>query len=207
MAVDRRDVIRYADHPGTLVTSVFLPGLRHMAEHGDESWLGRGFSTWFHAELIEALDEDQATETLAAIVRTPEIDHGAAHVVAAIAKRWHGLVLLFFGERERIGAGEERPSGFTPVPHSIEDGMKEALAAHPDQLLAAARDWFRLDADGFEYGGGRLVARTFPELEDAFAGKLVAIVRDGDRGDVAFVVAILNAYKGRRSSFLLPELA
>lgn len=188
--------IRYADHPGTLVTSVFMPGLRHMAAHGDESWLGRGFSTWFHAELIEALDYDQATETLAAIVQTPEIDHGAAHVVAAIAKRWHGLVLMFFGERERIGAGNERPSGFSPIPYSIEDELRDALAAHPDELLTAARDWFRLDADGFEYGGGRLVARTFPELDDGIAEKLVAIVRDGDRDDVAFVVAILNAYEG-----------
>ncbi|WP_417319679.1 hypothetical protein [Erythrobacter aureus] len=188
--------LRYAEHPGTLVTSVFMPALRHMKAHGDGRWLGRGFSEWFHAELIETLDEEQASETLSAIVRTPEIDDGAAHVVAAVTKRWHGLALGFFDERELIAASDDPPSGFRSFPYSIEDSMRDAFAAQAGELLVAARNWFDRNAGGFEYGGGRLVARTFPDLDDPFIDKLVAIVRHGNRDDVAFAVAILNAYEG-----------
>jgi hypothetical protein len=62
--------IRFRDHPGMLVISVFMPGLRHMAAHGDTSWLGLGLSTWYNAELVEALDEAQARETLTAMRNT-----------------------------------------------------------------------------------------------------------------------------------------
>jgi hypothetical protein len=188
--------LRFNEHPGTLVARVFMPTLRHMAHHHDTSWLGHGLSTWFHAELIESLDEDQATETLAAIVYIPELDHGASHVVAAIAKKWHHRVLAFLSERERIEASDERPSGYRAVPFAIEDDMREALAAHPDDLIAMARTWFDAHPGPFEWSGGRMIARTFPELDETFTEKLVAIVADGRLDDAAFVVAILNGYEG-----------
>lgn len=188
--------IRFREHPGTLVTSVFMPGLRHMAAHGDTSWLGRGLSTWYHAELVEALDEAQVRETLAAMVRVPEIADGASHVAAAIAKRWHALVLDFLGERERIAACADRPEGFTAIPHSVEDELRTSLSAHPGDLLATARRWFDDNPDGFEWGGGRLVARIFPELAEPLAGRLHAIVAEGGRDEAAFAVAILNGYEG-----------
>jgi hypothetical protein len=126
----------------------------------------------------------------------PEIADGASHVAAAISKRWHPLVLDFLGERERIAAGDDRPNGFTAFPHSIEDELRAALSAHPGDLLAVARRWFDDNPDGFEWGGGRLVAGVFPELAEPFAGKLHAIVAEGGRDEAAFAVAILNGYEG-----------
>lgn len=203
--VDDRDAVqtamavagsRFADHPGTLIANVFMPALAHMAANDDTTWLGRGFSTWYHAELIEALDEEQAATVLAAIVRTPEIEHGAAHVVAAIAKHWHLRVLAFFGEREEISASGDRLDSYSAIPYSIEDGMRDTLAAHPDDVLDAARGWCERNRGTFEYCGGRLVARVFPDLADPFVEKLMAVIVDGGRDDIAFVVAILNGFEG-----------
>ncbi len=205
IADDDRDAVRtamsvagtrFADHPGTLIDQVFMPALRHMAAKDDASWLGRGFSTWYHAELIEALDEEQASETLSAIVSVPEIDHGAAHVVAAIAKRWHQMVLDFFGTRQDIGDSDDRPASFSAVPFSIEDVLQTALAAYPEDFLASARKWFDGHRDLFEYYGGRLFARVFPDLPDAVAELLKDIIAGGDRDDIAFVAALLNGFEG-----------
>lgn len=200
--VDDREALRMAmlaserqftDHPGELITNVFMPILNHMAAVEDTSWVGRG---WHETALIEALTEEQADAVLFALRPVPKIDTGAARVVTAIAKHWPLCVLAFFDARDITSASEGCPDDYRTLPSSIKDGMRDALAAYPDDILAVARHWFDRNPTFFKYYGGRFIAGVFPGMTEPLEEKLRSIVTDGMRDDIAFVVAILNGYKG-----------
>lgn len=188
--------LQFADHPDTLITTVFMPALNHMAAMGDITWVGSGSWPWLHARLIGALDEEQASIVLAALRLMPKIEGGADHIVTAIAKQWPQRVLTFFDDRDIISTSEGCPDGYRALPSSIKDGLRDALAAYPDDILAVARHWFGRNPILFKYYGGRFIAGVFPGMTEPLEEKLRSIVTEGMRNDIAFVIAILNGYKG-----------
>jgi hypothetical protein len=204
LVMDDRDAIRtamavagtrYATHPGQLIDRVFLPGLAYMHAAGDTSWVGRGFSSWIHGEIMAALSEDQAAQVLEALLRYPEIDHGAAYIIGAIARPWPGRVLTFLGERDALAASEERPDRYDAIPFSIGDELREPLALHPDLAVAETRSWYARNPRFFQYGGGHLVAALFPQVPSPLAEQL-DILLAGSRDDISFVLAVLNSFEG-----------
>lgn len=56
----------------------------------------------------------------------------------------------------------------------------------------------------YPYGGARTVVSIFPAVEGDMATCLLQIATEGDRGELAFLVALMEAYAGQQ--FLYPIL-
>lgn len=186
---------RFAQEPGSLVDQVFLPGLGHMHQANDTSWVGGGFSMWFYTEIIVALDEAQAAQVLNALLRYPEIEHGAASIVGSVATRWPRAVLQFFSERLGIGCMEDRIPRFRAVPYAMGDEMREALARHPEEMIAEVRTWLKRADPLYHYHAPRFIASVFPELRSPLAERLAALAA-GERTDIAFALEVLAGFEG-----------
>ena len=204
IAIDDRDAVRtamavagdrYRLQPGTLIEAVLMPALAHMQEYDDRSWIGRGFGSWYHGEIMTALSEVQATKVLIALLTYPEIEHGAAHIVGAIAKSWPEQVLTFFGGRDAIADSDARPDGFEAIPFSLDEVLATPLAAHADLVLAEVRGWYDREPQFFQYRGGRLVSSLYPNVAEPLAERLAALI-EGSRDDIGFVLEVLNAFEG-----------
>lgn len=186
---------RYRTQPGTLIETVLMPGLAHMQAQDDPSWIGRGFGSWYHGEIMTALSEAQASKVLIALLPYPEIEHGAAHIVGAIAKSWPGQVLSFFGGRDAIADSEARPDRFDAIPFSLDEVLATPLAAHPDLVLAEVQGWYEREPQGFIYRGGRLLSSLYPNVAEPLAERLSTLI-EGSRDNIGFVLEVLNAFEG-----------
>lgn len=147
------------------------------------------------------------SQLLQALVRCPELEHNCEYMVASVAKTFPVKVLRFIGERIQLGKSDAAPTGYEAVPfdpHMLRDALKAQLAASPDVALEEAQAWFQTDRLRFSYGGARTVVSIFPAVEGEVATCLMEIATDGDRGELAFLVALLEAYNGQQ--FLYPIL-
>jgi hypothetical protein len=116
-------------------------------------------------------------------------------------------VLRFIGERVQLGKSDAAPADYEAVPfdpYMLKDALKAELAASPEVVLKEAQAWFQTDRLRFPYGGARTVVSIFPTVEGEMAARLMQIATDGDRGELAFLVALLEAYNGQQ--FLYPIL-
>lgn len=188
-------VLQYPRHPGNLIEGGFLRAVRLMHAANDLSWMAMPWFSWLRSDIILALDEGQAKTVLDALLRFPDIEHGAEHVAGAIAKKWPALVMRFFGERLLVDDEEGKPERYDAIPFSVYE-LKRPLNAAPDTVLSETRRWFDRSPRFFEFHGGRLLASIFPDLSDGFADRLAAVIQGGKRDDLAFVLAVLNAFDG-----------
>ncbi len=186
----------FADHPGALVDTVFLPALSYLDAAGDFSWLHLPWQTWLRSPIIRALDEEQAGVVLGAFVRYPRLDNSAEYVVAAIAERWPARVVAFLGTRQAFSRTDDAPRHYDAVPYAVH-ALKDPLATSPDLMLEGARAWYDDAPQFFTYDGGRLLASVFPDLSGGFKEQLETLIDGGNEQDLAFVLAVLSAFSGR----------
>ena len=187
---------QFADHPGTLVDTVFLPALRYLDAAGDFGWLHLQWQTWFRSPIIGALDEEQAGVVLGALVRYPNLEYSAENVVAAIAERWPARVVAFLGTRQEFSRTDSAPRQYDAVPYAAHE-LKDPLSAAPEVMLKGARAWYDDAPQLFTYNGGRLLASVFPDLSEGLKEQLETFINGGDEQDLAFVLAVLSAFWGQ----------
>lgn len=194
-------------HPGTLISEVFMPAIVFLESSGKYDWLRWPWTSWLSKGIIEGLDEASAERLLQALVRCPELEHNCEYMVASVANNFPVKVLRFIGERIQLAKSDAAPADYEAVPfdpHMLRDALQAQLATSPDVVLEEAQAWFRADRLRFPYGGARTVVSIFPAVEGNVATCLMLIATDGDRGELAFLVALLEAYNGQQ--FLYPIL-
>lgn len=194
-------------HPGTLISEVFMPAIVFLEASGKYDWLRWPWTSWLSKGIVEGLDEASAERLLQALVRCPELEHNCEYMVASVARNYPVKVLRFIGERIQLGKSDAAPADYEAVPfdpHMLRDALQAQLAASPDVVLEEAQAWFQTDRLRFPYGGARTVVSIFPAVEGNMATSLLQIATDGDRGELAFLVALLEAYNGQQ--FLYPIL-
>lgn len=193
---------QYANHPGTLITTVFLPALGHLATLKDFSWIQMPWVSWLGCPIIESLDRDQAEVVLRTLLTYPHLEDAPEYIAASIAKNWPESAIEFLGQRQAFKRGTEAPANYDALPFSVYE-LQEPLAAVPHLMLAAARQWFDADPLLFPYDGGKFLASVFPNLANSLDECLVRIISDGDEGDFVFVLAVLSAFEGKKSVYEL----
>ena len=189
-------VSQFEAHPGTLIEDIFLPALRSLSATGDFSWIRMPWFSWFGSPIIRALNEEQGSVVLSALVSYPELEDGAEYIAAAIAERWPASVVAFIGNRQAFGRTDAAPPRYDAVPFAVHQ-LQAPLAAVPDIMLGAARTWFDDDPLHFSYDGGKLLASVFPDLSNGLDERLVALIADGNDEDMAFVLGVLSAFEGK----------
>jgi hypothetical protein len=195
-------VSQFATHPGTLVEEIFLPALRNLKAAGDFSWVRMPWFSWLGSPIIRALDEEQASVVLDALVAYPQLEYGAEYIAAAIAERWPESVVAFIGERQAFAETDAAPSRYDAVPFAVHQ-LQPPLAAAPDIMLAGARTWFDTNPRYFANDSGRLLASVFPDLSNGLEARLAALIAGGNEQDLAFVLGVLAAFEGKPRVFQL----
>ena len=152
--------------------------------------------SWLDSPIMLALDEDQASVVLGALVRCPTWEYEPEHVVGAIAKHWPARVLAFLGQRQAFARSEEAPRSYCAFPYAVHE-LKEPLAAAPDLMLDAARTWFDAEPKFFKYDGAKLLASVFPDLSNGLAERLAKLIACRDKQHLRFVLAVLCGFEGR----------
>lgn len=194
-------------NPGTLISEVFMPAIVFLEASGKYDWLRWPWTSWLSKGIVEGLDEGSAERLLKALVHCPALEHNCEYMVASVAKAFPVKVLRFIGERIQVGKSDAAPADYEAVPfdpHVLRETLEAQLAASPEVVLKEAQGWFQTDRLRFPYGGARTVVSIFPAVEGDMAACLMQIATDGDPGELAFLVALLEAYNGQR--FLYPVL-
>lgn len=189
-------VSQFASHPGKLVEEVFLPALRYLKAAGDFSWVRMPWFSWLKSPIIRALDEEQASVVLDALVPYPELEYGAEYIAAAIAERWPASVVTFIGERQAFARTDAAPPRYDAVPFAVHQ-LQPPLAAVPDIMLDGAHTWFDTNPQHFTYDGGRLLASVFPDLSNGLEARLAALIAGGNAQDMSFVLGVLATFEGK----------
>lgn len=189
-------VSQFAAHPGMLLDDVFLPALRYLEAAKDFSWVRMPWHSWLGSPIIRALNEEQASAVLDALIPYPSLEYDAEHITGAIAERWPASVIAFIGERLAFARTDAAPPRYDAVPFAVHE-LQAPLAAAPDIMLDGARKWFDADPRYFTYDGGRLLASVFPDLSSGLEAKLAASIEGGNEQDLAFAQGILSAFEGR----------
>lgn len=188
-------------HPGTLISEVFMPAIVFLEASGQYDWLRWRWTSWLGKGIVEGLDEASAQRLLQALVRCPELEHNCEYMVASVAKNFPVKVLRFVGERIQLAKSDAAPADYEAVPfepHMLREALQAQLAKSPDVVLEEAKAWFRTDRLRFPYGGARMVVSIFPAVEGEMATYLMQIATEGDSGELAFLVALMEAYNGQQ---------
>lgn len=176
-----------------LIDTVLMPVVQFASNHQIPHWIGH-FFTPGDAPLLQALSEQQSSDLLQSFVGIAEVDYRAVRLLAAVGRRHPQLVIDFFSTRLRRERGESGER-FEAVPFHPHD-LAQVLSPHADLLLPAVRQWFEYEPRFHEYRGGRLLKHVFPELTEDVAAKLIDLARQGDEGDLKFVLKTLSPYEG-----------
>lgn len=194
-------------HPGTLTSEVFMPAIVFLELSGQYDWLRWRWTSWLGKGIVEGLDEASAERLLQALVRCPELEHNCEYMVSSVAKNFPIKVLRFIGERIKLANSDATPADYEAVPfdpHTFKEVLQAQLTESPNVLLKEAQVWFRTDRLRFPYVGARAVVSIFPAVEGDMATCLMQIATEGDRDELAFLLALMEAYNGQQ--FLYPIL-
>ena len=151
--------------------------------------------SWFKSPLICELGEHEAGLVLDALIPYHELEGSAEHIAGSIAVRWPERVMKFLGDRQWLKHLGSAASNYDSLPFKVYE-LKGPLAAVPDVVLGAARQWFGEWPDHFRYDGARLIASIFPGLSSGLDARLIALIDGGEEKGVEFVLATLSAYEG-----------
>ncbi|MEQ7993518.1 GTP pyrophosphokinase [Xanthomonas hortorum] len=193
-------VSQFKAHPGTLVEEVFLPAVRHLEAAQDLSWVRMPLFSLLGSPIVRALNEEQASVVLSALVPYPDLEYGAEYIAAAIAERWPARVMTFLGDRQAFARTDAAPRGYDAVPFAVHE-LQAPLSTAPDAMLSEARAWFDADPQHFTYDGGKLLASVFPDLSSGLEARLTALLLSGNERDLAFVLGVLSAFEGKPCVF------
>lgn len=188
-------------HPGTLISEVFMPAIVFLDASGQYDWLRWRWTSWLGKGIVEGLDEASAERLLQALVRCPELEHSCEYMVASVAKNFPVKVLRFVRARIQLAKSDAAPADYEAVPfdpHMLKEALQAQLAKSHDVVLEEAQDWFRTDRLRFPYEGARMVVLIFPAVEGEMATYLMQIASEGDRGELSFLVALMEAYNGQQ---------
>ena len=195
-------VSQFAAHSSSMVENVFIPAVRYFGAAGDFRWVRMPWFSWLGSPIIRALDEEQASVVLDALIPYPDLESDAEYIAAAVAERWPARVVAFLGDRQAFARTAAAPPQYDAVPFAVHQ-LQSPLSAAPDIMLAGARIWFDAAPHHFTYDGGRLLASVFPDLSNGLAARLAALVAGGNEADLEFVLGILSAFEGKPSIYEL----
>jgi len=122
-------------------------------------------------------------------------------VLVGLAERQPEAVWDYFGARfSRDVADGENEERFEAVPFRFHSLQKE-LSKDPQLAISKGLSWFQQDQKRFQFQGGRLLCKVFPDCPHEFAASLAALVKTGDDTEADFALAILQNYRGEIYTF------
>lgn len=189
-------VSNYRPSNNALIDQLFLPAIDILTRKLDARWV---YNTWYRGELTDLLGdlgESGIALVLTNLEHVARIEHHVEEVLYPIAERAPDKVLELFGRRLAIEAKRTAvPQSFDAVPFQFYK-LQEPLARDPALAVKLIRTSYDQDPSLFRYRGAHLLKTIFPEFAREFENELLMLVRDNNRNNIEFVVAILRSYEG-----------
>jgi hypothetical protein len=163
-----------------------------------EAWfLQKG--TKFYKELTPERTE-QLLQNMGYLHR---VNYQVEHVLVRLAERQPEAVWDYFGARlTREAAASEDEERFEAVPFQFH-GLEKELSKDPQLAISKGLSWFARDQKLFQFRGGRLLSRAFPNCTPEFAAALADLVKAGGDTEADFSLAILRNYRGETSTYVV----
>ncbi|MEO7861302.1 MAG: PilZ domain-containing protein [Nitrospirales bacterium] len=91
---------------------------------------------------------------------------------------------------------------FEAVPFELQ-GLETTLSKDPQLAINKGLVWFAQDRELFQFRGGRLLSRAFPNCTPEFVAALAESVKAGGDTEADYSLAILQDYPGETSTYVV----
>jgi hypothetical protein len=81
--------------------------------------------------------------------------------------------------------------------------LEKVLSKDPELAISKGLSWFAQDREQFQFRGGSLLSRAFPNCTPEFAAALAKLVNAGGDTEADFSLAILQHYRGETSTYVV----
>lgn len=180
--------------PEYSVKRLFIPSIEALLERGNTSWIE---NTWYSRhvlKLVQSLGEEEILVFLESLESVKNITYEVEELLAAVATRHLGKVIDFFLRRiERSKTQRD----LSAIPFSFHI-LSKPMAQEPVVLVERIKEWKQHADSMFQFGGGRLIAISFPEFGEGLEAALRPLAESGDRLDAKFVLGVLRNYQGEK---------
>ena len=96
--------------------------------------------------------------------------------------------------------GDEEP--FEAVPFEFQE-LEKVLSKDPQLAISRGLLWFAQNREQFQFRGGSLLSRAFPNCTPEFAVALAELVKAGGDTEADFSLAVLQNYPGKTSTYVV----
>ncbi|AMS28250.1 hypothetical protein AEM38_00045 [Hyphomonadaceae bacterium UKL13-1] len=179
---------------------IFLPAAQWLSSRGYFGWVGQ-IGYWDQLGLLKGLSIEQVEPLLELLIKMPRLDTSGEALLAVVAGEHLDAVIDLIGRRF-LEEHDTRDAKYEDLPYQLYY-LRAPLAAAPLEIVTAARCWFETNPRSFGFGGARLIAELFPNLEEPIEQLLRDQIAEGREG-IKFVLSVLLAFEGQQ--FLHPLL-
>ena len=152
------------------------------------------------------LSPERTAQLLQTLSYLRKVDYQAERILVPLAQRQLEAVWDYFGTRlNRSSVEGEDEDNFEPVPFQFH-GLEKELSKDPQLAIKKGLSWFARDPKLFQFRGGRLLSRAFPDCTTTFGTALAALVKEagGDGNmEAEFALEILQNYIGGTSTHVV----
>jgi hypothetical protein len=184
--------------PGNGVPSnseFFSPALNHLTSKKNIRWVHWAWFTHKSLPFLDALTPEEAKTLLDAFLLVPKIEFQVERILCQIARKHLALVWDFFGQRLKGRAAHEGKDHYEAFPYQFH-GLEKELFKDAVLAVSTVRRWYAEDSTLFRFLGARLLSTAFPKFGPEIADALGELVTNGRSGDVDFVLAVMENYRG-----------
>ncbi len=177
--------------------------LTFLNDRKDSRWVSEAWFLEKATKFYEGLTPERRAQVLQNLGNVPKVNFQVERVLVRLAERQPEAVWDYFGARlarkAAEGEGEER---FEGVPFQFH-GLEKELSKHPQLAINKGVSWFAQDPKLFQFQGGHLLSRVFPNCSPEFAAVLAELVKTGSDKEAEFALAILRNYEGETSTYVV----
>jgi hypothetical protein len=197
-AVEQCILYAMENGPGNGVPSnseFFSPALNHLTSKKNIRWVHWAWFTHKSLPFLDALTPEEAKTLLDAFLLVPKIEFQVERILCQIARKHLALVWDFFGQRLKGRAAHEGKDHYEAFPYQFH-GLEKELFKDAVLAVSTVRRWYAEDSTLFRFLGARLLSTAFPKFGPEIADALGELVTNGRSGDVDFVLAVMENYRG-----------
>ena len=177
--------------------------LTFLTDHKDARWVREALFLQKETTFYEELPSEITALVLQNLSYLYEVDYQAERVLIRLAEHHLEAIWDYFGTRFANMATEDKDEKrFEAVPFQFH-GLEKELSKNTQLAIKKSLLWFIRDPMVFQFRGGRMLSKTFPNCTSEFASALTELVKSGGETEADFVLAILQNYNGETSTHII----
>jgi ppGpp synthetase/RelA/SpoT-type nucleotidyltranferase len=177
--------------------------LTFLNDRKDPRWVSEAWFLQKATKFYEELNPQRTAQILQNLGYVRQVNYQVERVLVRLAERQSAAVWDYFGARlAREAEDVDDEERFEAVPFRFH-GLEKVLSKDPQLAISKGLSWFAQDRELFQFRGGSLLSRAFPNCPPEFAAALAELVKTGGDTEADFALAILWNYRGEASTYVV----